>query len=185
MRRLAVLVSVIALVLLGLVLTDRAHTTTAQDATPPSDEEFAGVSFAPIAFGTTTELPAAPADLILIRVTLEPGAVLPGSVEDPEAVLISVESGTLTLRAEEPVTVFRAATIAAFATPFAIEQVPPEEVAAGTEFTLSQGDSFLYPPNVAGELRNDGTEPVVALVALVAPAETDEDGTPAAGTPAA
>ena len=46
----------------------------------------------------------------------------------------------------------------------------PEEVAAGTEFTLGPGESFVWPANVAGELRNDGPEPAVNLVAFLAPA---------------
>ena len=54
---------------------------------------------------------------------------------------------------------------------------------AGTEFTLGAGESFVWPPFVAGELRNDGPEPALTLLAYLAPAEA-EATTPAAGTPA-
>ena len=143
------------------------------------------MTFEPLGFGTAEELPAAPADLVLARFTIEPGASFPFEEDDPSVGLAYVEAGVLTVRVEAPMRVTRAATIAAFATPGAVEEdaVPArEEVAAGTEFTLEAGDSAVFPPNVPGELRNDGQERVVALVALVFPPE-DGAGTPEAGTP--
>ncbi len=135
-----------------------------------------------LGFGTAEELPAAPADLLLFRVTLDPGASIPAEEGDPAVVLLYVESGSLTIQIEAPLQVTRAATIEAFATPGAVEEgadLGPEEVAAGTEVTLEAGDSAVLPPNAPGELRNDGDEPVVGLGALVAPIQ--EDGaTPAA-----
>ncbi|MDQ3692613.1 MAG: cupin domain-containing protein [Chloroflexota bacterium] len=123
-----------------------------------------------LGISTATELPAAPADFVLVRFTIEP--------DDPSVALASVESRALTARVEAPIHVTRAALIAAFATPGAGEEVTgPEEVAAGTEFTLEAGDSAFFPPNVEGEIRNDGEEPAVALVAIVAPPEA------AGGTP--
>jgi quercetin dioxygenase-like cupin family protein len=56
-------------------------------------------------------------------------------------------------------------------------------VAAGTEFIVGPGESFIWPPNVAGELRNDGPEPAVQLLAFLFPTE-EEAATPMAGTPA-
>ena len=44
----------------------------------------------------------------------------------------------------------------------------PEEIAANTEFTLRDGDSALFPPNAAGEVRNDGDEEATAWVTNVA-----------------
>ncbi len=171
MRRVTILVSVLVVMLLGGL----SVATAAQEGTPPA-EEFApeGVTFEPLAFGTTEELPAAPADLLLARFALDPGASFPIDENDPSVVLVYVESGEFTFRVEAPIQVTRAATIEAFATPGAVEEgVLPEteEVAAGTEFTLAAGDSFVYPPNVAGEIRNDGTERAVGLGAFVAPPE--------------
>ncbi len=142
------------------------------------------MAFAPLAFGTAEELPA-PADLILIRFTIDPGAGFPIEEDDPSVALVYVESGAFTVRTEAPIRVTRAATIAAFATPGAVEEgAEPqlEEIAAGTEFTLEAGDSAVFPPNVPGEVRNDGAEPAVGLVTIIAPPE-EAEGTPAAGTP--
>ncbi|MDP9363157.1 MAG: cupin domain-containing protein, partial [Chloroflexota bacterium] len=179
MPRPSVLASVVAVVLLGLLVAAGAPARAAQyspEGTPPVEEEFApeGVTFEPLGFGTAEELPAAPADLTLIRVTFEPGAGFPIEAGDPSVALGYVRSGVLTVRVEAPVRVTRAAAIAAFATPGAVEEgaIPEsEEVAAGTEFVLEAGDSYVFPPNVAGEVRNDGQERVVLLVALVAPPE--------------
>ena len=52
-------------------------------------------------------------------------------------------------------------------------------VEAGTEVTLEAGASVVLSPNVAGEIRNDGEEPVVYLVAFVVTFE-EEGATPAA-----
>ena len=79
-----------------------------------------------------------------------------------------MESGEVTVRLEGAVTVTRA--------------TGPEEVAAGTAFTLGPGESFVWPANVHGEVRNDGQEPAVTLVTYLAPAE-GEAATPMAGTP--
>ena len=180
MRRASVLVPVFVLLLGALVIGvgSRVLPTAAQEETPTSEEELEGVSFEPLGFGTTEELPAAPAELLLARVTLDPGAGFPIEEDDPSVGLLYVESGSLTIRVEAPVTVIRAATIAAFATPGAAEGevTPPEEVAAWTEYTLNERDSVVIPANVAGEVRNDGTEPAVAMGALIIPAETDETG---------
>lgn len=184
MRRVPVLVSVLAVVLLGGFAVGRLSVATAaQEGTPPA-EEFApeGVAFEPLGFGTAEELPTAPADLVLLRVTFDPEAGFPIEEDDPTVALVYVESGALTIQVEAPLQVTRAATIEAFATPGAVEEggIPePEEVEAGTEVTLEAGDSVVIPPNVGGEVRNDGEEPAVVLAALVAPLE-EGGATPAA-----
>ena len=179
MRRFSVLIAVVAFVLGGLLVAGRTADTVAQEGTPPADEfePPEGVTFAPLAFGTAEELPAAPADLVLLRFTIDPGAGFPIEADDPSVGFVYVEAGALTFRVEAPIRVTRAATIAAFATPGAIEAgaVPgPEEVAAGTEFTLEAGDSVVIPANVGGELRNDGQEQAEGLVVLVGPPEGGE-----------
>ena len=45
-----------------------------------------------------------------------------------------------------------------------------ERVPVGTDATLGPGDSFVFPPFVAGEWRNASSEPVVFTVVLIAPA---------------
>ena len=37
-----------------------------------------------------------------------------------------------------------------------------------TDFTMLEGDSALFPPAIAGEARNDGTEEAVAWIVTVA-----------------
>ena len=174
MRRFSVLISVLVAVLAGLLVAGRVANTVAQEGTPPAEEEFfEGLTFEPLGFGTAEELPAAPAEIALFRFGVDPGAGFPIEEDDPTVALVVVESGAVTFRVEAPVRVTRAATIAAFATPGAEEgAIPtPEEVAAGTEFTLEAGDSAVFPPNVPGEVRNDGAERAVGLVALIAPPE--------------
>jgi hypothetical protein len=122
-----------------------------------------------LAGGLVPEPPTGPLYFGLLRITVAPGSVFTGPADDPSVGLNLVESGELTLRMEAAVTVTRA--------------TGPEEVAAGTEFTLGPGESFIWPPNVAGELRNDGPEPAVQLLAYLFPTE-EEAATPMAGTPA-
>jgi len=185
MRRRSVLLSVVAVVLLALVAAGRLPGAAAQDATPPAGEFLdlpEGVAFELLGLGVAEELPAAPADFVLVRFTLDPGASFPIEEADPSVALVYVEAGAFTVRVEAPMTIIRAAFIAAIATPGAVEEgavPPPEEVAAGVEFTLAAGDSAVFPPNVAGEARNDGAEPAVALLAFVGPPE-DGEATPAA-----
>ena len=171
MFRITVLLATAVVVLLGLGATfgvtdprarAQAGTPTAQDV-----EILTGVTFAPLAFGVAAELPAAPAGLSLLRATLDPGAILPIEAVDASVGLAYVESGALTARVATPLTVLRGATSS------------KEEFSAETEFTLMPGDSVVLPPNVAGEIRNDGIEPAVALAALVAPLPALDAGTPA------
>lgn len=188
MRRSWFLFSLAAVVLLGTLAVAGLRPTAAQDATPGAEEDFGleGLTFEPIGFGAANRLPAAPADLVLIRLTIEPAAYLPFDPEDASVALVAVESGTVTVRADVPLQVLRAATLAMFATPGAVEEdaVPaPEDVAADTEFTLEAGDSVVFPPNVGGEARNEGSEPAVLLAAIVEAQPGDADGAPA-GTPA-
>ena len=183
MRRLALLGSVVAIVLVGLLAAGQATDAVAQEGTPPADEfELPeGVSFEALAFGLAEAVPPGPTGLALFRARLEPGARIDLD-PDPSYFMVYVEAGALTFRVDTPVRVTRAAA----GTPAATGQGPeatPEEVAAGTEVTLRAGDAALFPPNpggAAGEVRNDGQEPAVALVVSAGPAE----GAGAAGTPA-
>ncbi|MBA3336581.1 MAG: hypothetical protein H0T49_03340, partial [Chloroflexia bacterium] len=141
-----------------------------------------GVTFAPIAFTTTDQLTATPVDFYLARVTFEPGASFPVEASDASVTLVAVESGAITFQFEAAITVTRAATMAAFSTPGVDESaIPaPEEIAAGDEFTMTAGDSAYFPANIAGEVRNDGQELAVALIASIEPLEAADAATPAA-----
>jgi quercetin dioxygenase-like cupin family protein len=153
----------------------------AQEATPAADMEPEGVTFEPVTFSPAIDLPA-PGQLFVFRTTLEPGAVVPIEETDPTLGILLVESGTLTVRSDGTMTVTRGAGFAeAIATAEAAgeESVAMESVAAGEAVTLEAGDAVYIPSNSAGELRNDGQEPVVSLGFLVIPLA----GMPSEATP--
>ena len=180
MRRVSVLVSLLAVLLVGLAVgPGLAAGATAQEGTPVPEEDFElpeGVSFAALGYGTTEELTAPPADLALFRFGLEPGAAFPLS-EEASVALVYVESGVLTVIMDGPMTVLRAAGTG---TPFPTET---EDFAEGEVFDLAAGDSAIFPAGVAGQVRNGSDEPVALLVADVGPTQ-GQAGMPAAGTPA-
>lgn len=161
MPRFALLLS---LMLLGLVSLTPVAGTKAQDATPaatPGGMEE-GINLAPLARGSMEILAPGTADLAMLRVRLDPGATLPFDPNDPSVALLYMTSGELTFRVEAPMTVARAVGAG---TPVPEE---PEAIPAGTEFTMRDGDSALFPPLTAGEARNDGDEEATALVANIA-----------------
>ena len=185
MRRLSVVLSVIAVFLLGGLALHAQPVALAQEATPGA-EEFApeGVTFEPLAGATELALPST-GELFLARVTIEPGAGFPIDPGDPSYALVFIERGELTIRVDGPHTVTRAGALSAAigeeeaGGTFAPEM---ETVPANQDVTIGVGDSVLFSPNVGGEVRNDGQEPVVALGAIVGPPPVE--ATPTAGTPA-
>ena len=185
MRRVSAFIALVAVVLAGSVVAGRGGSLVlAQAGTPPAGEVGAptGVRFEPLGFGTAAKLPTAPASVVLARVHFEPGGSFPLG-QDPSLVLLYVEAGTLTLRADAPLQVVRAAARAALATPgAAAAPLIPEEVAAGTEATLGAGDSTVPPLGAPGAVRNAGPAPAVALVAVVEP--FGDEAAPVATVPA-
>ena len=155
-----------------LVLSLLGKSVSAQgDGPPPGGFEIApGVMAEALAFVEGREEP------VHYRLTFAPGTiyeVLPA----PTISLGYLEAGALSMTLDTPVTITRAGTM----------DEPGEAIAAGDEFTLSTGDYLVLPPMVAGEIRNDGEEPAVVVVADIAPATGGMPGgaTPDAGTPAA
>jgi hypothetical protein len=171
MRHFTISVSLALVVLCGLFVTWGPGARAQEPFATPGPGEFElvpGQIGRELAGGLVPEPPAGPVYFGLLRITVAPGSVFTGPADDPSVGLNLVESGELTLRLEAAVTVTRT--------------TGPEEVAAGTEFTLGPGESFIWPPNVAGELRNDGSEPAVQFLAFLFPTE-GEAATPLAGTP--
>lgn len=161
MRRGSIIALLISLMLAIVAGQGMNPSTMAQDATPPSEQQAdapEGVTFVNLASGTVDVLSPGTANLVLGRLRLAPGATLPIDPTNPSVNLVFMGSGTLTFRVEAPVPVSR---VANSGTP-----VPAgsEEIPAGTGFTMSEGDSALFPPNAAGEVRNDGDEDAVAWV---------------------
>jgi quercetin dioxygenase-like cupin family protein len=164
MRRGSVVALLIVLVLAIGASQGMYPSTQAQDATPRADRQAGapeGVSFVSLASGTIEVLSPGTASLTLGRIRLAPGATLPFDPTDPSVDLVYMSSGTLTFRVEADMTVARGARAG---TPAPTE---PEAIPANTEFTLSDGDSALFPPNPVGEVRNDGDEDATAWVTNV------------------
>jgi quercetin dioxygenase-like cupin family protein len=157
MRRLGVLLSLGVLVLLGVLALHAQPGAIAQEATP-AGVKIGGVAFEPVAFAAGIDLPS-PGDLLVVRASLDPGGVVTIEERDPALGILLVESGTLTVRVEGPVTVTRAAGLGeAMATAQATGDFGSamESVAAGKAVTLAAGDAAYIPANVAGEIRNEG-----------------------------
>jgi quercetin dioxygenase-like cupin family protein len=165
MRR-ASAVAVLLTLVFGLFASQGLNpSTSAQDATPPSGQQGAapeGVTFVTLASGTIQILSPGTANLALGRIKFAPGATLPFDPTDPSVDLVFMTSGTLTFRVEQEMSVARGGKAG---TPVPTE---PETIPAGTEFTMTDGDSALFPPNAAGEVRNDGDEEATAWVTNVA-----------------
>jgi len=145
---------------------------TAQTVTPEAGSGVvlpAGVTQQNLAVGSATPLLPEGAIIELARFTFAPGAVVVLPEASPSLALVYVESGVLGVRINAPVTLTRAA---AGGTP-----EEPEAIPARTAFTADAGDFFVGPPHVVVEARNDESEPLVLLMAVLEPA-------PAAAAPA-
>jgi hypothetical protein len=124
--------------------------TSAQRSTPAAT----GVEISP---GVTFELMRASEDPpSLYRLRFAPGATL-SFVDDPAISLVYVESGALSLQMNAAVSDAR---------PDASSE---DEKDADTALTLGRGDYFVLPPLVAGEMRNEGQEPVSIVIAAISP----------------
>src|SRR5215210_3252337 len=126
--------------------------TPAQASTPVA--EATGVEIAP---GVTFELmPASEDPPSLYRLRFAPGATL-AFVDDPAISLVYVESGALSLQLRAAISDARP------------DASSGDEADADTALTLEQGDYFVLPPLVAGEIRNEGQEPVSIVIAAITP----------------
>src|SRR5215217_1725328 len=155
MRRFSVLLSLVVVLLLGIMALSVQPVAVAQEATP-AGEEMEGITFEPVTFASGVDLTGL-SELLVVRIGLEPGRALPID-PDPGVGILLVESGTVTVQVEAPMTVTRGAGLS-------------EAMAAGEAVTLSSGDAAYIPGSVAGEIRNEGQEPAVALGFLVVPPE--------------
>jgi hypothetical protein len=125
--------------------------TRAQASTPVA--EATGVEVAP---GVTFELmPASEDPPSLYRLRFAPGATL-AFVDDPAISLVYVESGALSLQLDAAVSDAR-------------PEASSGDEEADTALTLAQGDYFVLPPLVAGEIRNEGQEPMAIVIAAITP----------------
>jgi quercetin dioxygenase-like cupin family protein len=172
MRRPGVFLSLVVVALLGVLALDAQPVTIAQEATP-AGVVIGGVAFEPVALARGIALPS-PGDLFVARAALDPGAVVPIEERDPALGILLVESGTLTVQVEAPMTVTRGAGLGeAMATAEATGDFSAlmKSIPAGQAVTLAAGDAAYIPANVAGEIRNEGQKRAVRLAFLVLKAE--------------
>lgn len=172
MHRFRVLLSVVTVLMLGGLALHAQPVAIAQEATPAAEEFMPeGITFEPVAFAPGILLPA-PGDLSVARISFEPGVGFPIEEGDPSYALAIIESGELTVRQDGPLVVTRAGALEVALNQQEAGGAPvTEEIAAGQEVTLEAGDSVLFPPNVGGEIGNDGQERTVVLVVFAGPPE--------------
>ena len=157
MHRVTALVSVAAVVLLGLVLAGRpAAPSAAQEASPAASPAAGPVGVTSALLGGGQPAVAPGHELTLRRVTIAPGGGIPAHTH-PGALVIYLESGTWGYTALGGTARLTRAAVAG--TPS-----PAEDLPIGTEVILQAGD-VLYVEEPADAIRNAGDEPVVLLIA--------------------
>ena len=172
MRRIAVSLSLTIVVLLTVLAPPAQPVAIAQEATPAA-VKIAGVTFEPVALAAGIDLPS-PGDLFVARAALDPGGAVPIAQGDPALGILLVESGTLTVQLEGPMTVTRGVRVGepmATAEATGSGSALMESIPAGQAVTLAAGDAAYIPAHVAGEIRNEGQERAVRLAILVLPPE--------------
>jgi quercetin dioxygenase-like cupin family protein len=170
MRR-SLVAPVLFALIVGLALLGSRAFAGAQEATPSGGA-------APIVVESLGSVPAPDAPgkvLVLLRVTLAPGAIVPTHVH-PGQLVVAVESGAFALT---PLRGQGRVLRADAGTPTAAE-----EVAQGTEVTFQAGDWFVEPPDSVHSARNPGDTPTVLLISGLVAADQPilmpmEMGTPA------
>lgn len=157
MRRSTVIIVRLFLMMAMLSLTPLM--ARAQDATPPADP-FAGVTIETLGSGVP---PAAPGMVVvLLRITMAPGALIPRHVH-PGQVILYVESGTFgTTFGDGDAVITRAVTTG---TPVA------EAVQTNVEITMLPGDSVSYSKVTTHIMHNTGDKPLVLLVSALLAAD--------------
>jgi len=157
MRRSTVIIVRLFLMMAMLSLTPLM--ARAQDATPPVDP-FAGVTIETLGNGAP---PAAPGMVVvLLRITMAPGALIPRHVH-PGQVILYVESGTFgTTFGDGDAVITRAVTAG---TPVA------EAVQTNVEITMLPGDSVSYSKVTTHIMHNIGDKPLVLLVSALLAAD--------------
>lgn len=108
-------------------------------------------------------LPAAPAFVRLVRISLEPGASSPAHTH-PGPEFGRVEAGVLTVQVDGPALVKRLDSNSEDAFESASEDAP---------FDLERGEQIAYLPGTTMSFRNDGDETVRILAAVILPAEEE------------
>ena len=185
MPRCASFLATFALVLISIAALVNPQLVIAQDSTPaasPSPEEE-GVTFTALGFAPGVSLPAQ-GDLILVDLTLEPGAVSTFLETDPTGGMLYVEAGEFTVVNQTTTwSVTRGTALEeAMTSETTVETSFMEMIKAGEEALLAEGDVAYLPGSISGEIRNDSQIPARGIIFLIAPSSgtgMDLEGTPA------
>lgn len=131
--------------------------TAAQEATPPATADpFAGVTLEPL--GGIVPQAAPDSTLSAIRITMEPGSLIPAH-RHPGAVILRIVDGSFgTTFVEGEGQITRAAVDG---TP-----QPAETIAAGDDAVLNPGDVLTY-EGAVHTMANAGDEPLVLLATVL------------------
>jgi hypothetical protein len=129
-------------------------------APPAPDARTEGV-LETIDFGIAEELPEAPVSIRFDRIELPPGASSSSPASELGLGAYVIESGTVTFTPTEDIELFQ-------------DGQPHGVTFGGDETELAPGEGFVLEPNMGGEVRNDGTEPVVIVVIRMLPGTPEE-----------
>ena len=157
---------------LGVTITGAAITllsrevaaVSAQEATPMAGQGGLppGVGVQPLIIVPLKDLPAVPVNLELIQLTMEPGATSPATSAHGVVEVGYVQSGTLICPGGEGRAVY----------------APDGTITASGagDLEVPAGSAWYVPPDAIDGARNDGTEPVTALLIHFPP--MDDAATP-------
>jgi hypothetical protein len=157
--------------ILGVTVTGAAITllarggaaVSAQEATPAAEGGMPpGVGVQPLITVPLKDLPSTPVNLELIQLTMEPGADSPATSAHGVVEVGYVQSGTLTCPGGEGRAVY----------------APDGTITASGagDLVIPAGSAWYVPPDALDGARNDGTEPVSALLIHFPP--MDDNATP-------
>lgn len=127
------------------LLANGIEAVSADEATPASVGMPAGVGATQLAMVPITEMPATPFAIVMKRITLEPGAVIPNSaIPNPSFIYVEAGEGLVCPFADEGRVAYEAdGTVMD---------------SGGGEFAMPVGTSCYTSPNSADGIRNDGPD---------------------------
>jgi hypothetical protein len=166
MRRIIAALAVAALITVTLIgVATSPHRALGQQASPsPGEQAPPGISFQFIAYGLLPQNMEPQNALSMFRISFKPGAGFPVDKTDPTTALVSVEKGTLTVMVDTDITVLSGVGMNGEMTQQNLKTMP-----AGQKFTMTVGDSALFPAYSAGTVSNEGTDDVTVLAAQLEP----------------
>jgi len=151
-----------AVAILTLAVLLVSHTPAGAQEATPVPTVVGEITIAETRFGLADIVPTAPVSIVHYRIEMPPGTQLVVA-PNPSLEMYRIASGMVTITLEDDSTLTR-------------EGVPDRVLPGGEAAPLGPGDGFMWMPQSAGQVRNDGTEPVVLLVVVMIP----EIGLPAA-----